>query len=92
MIRILTDENAKAVTVTIDGRLVTDYIEAVESSVHQAKGKQRPVHLFLRDVSEIDDDGRKLLSRMAEKGVELNANGLYSTYVVAEILRESARR
>jgi hypothetical protein len=48
-------------------------------------GQGRPVHLFLRDVSHIDEHGRSLLSRLARKGVRLSASGVYSSYIVAEI-------
>jgi hypothetical protein len=91
MIRILTTDKPGAITITVDGRLVVDYIDAVEKSLHQAIGQQKPVHLFLRDVSQIDEDGRKLLSRLATKGVQLSAAGIYSSYLVAEIQREPAK-
>lgn len=88
MIRILTTDEPSAITISIDGELVGDYVEAVETSIHQAFGQQRPVHLFLRTVSQIDEQGRALLSRLASKGVELTASGVYSSYIVAEVLRE----
>ncbi len=43
------------------------------------------VHLFLRDVSQIDETGHALLSRLGAQGVVLSAAGLYSSYVVTEI-------
>jgi len=73
MIRILTANEPHAVMITIDGQLVGAYVDAVETCVNQAIAEQRPVHLFLREVSYIDEDGRKLLSRLAAKGVELSA-------------------
>jgi hypothetical protein len=45
------------------------------------------VHLFLRNVFDIDDIGRSLLSRLAAQGVQLSASGVYSSYVVANIGR-----
>jgi hypothetical protein len=84
MIRILTTNEASAVTITIDGQLVGDYVDAVETSVNEAIEERRSVHLFLRDVSHIDEQGRKLLSRLATKGVALSASGVYSRYIVAE--------
>jgi len=90
MIRIMTSNHAGSITITVDGRLVGDYVDAVEMSVHQAMDQGRPVHLFLRDVSVIDENGRTLLSRLASKGIELSASGVYSSYVVAEVRREPA--
>jgi hypothetical protein len=91
MIRILTDDEPDAITITVDGQLVNDCVEAVETCSYQAMGQGRPVHLFLRDVSPIDEQGRSLLSRLAGKGVRLSASGVYSSYIVAEINKEQLR-
>jgi hypothetical protein len=85
MIRILTTDKPAAITITVDGRLVGDYVATVEDFIGRAIAQQKPVHLFLRDVSQIDEDGRKLLSRLAINGVRLSASGVYSSYVVEEI-------
>ena len=84
MIRILTTNEPTAIMVTVDGQLVGDYVDAVDTSVAQALTQGRAVQLFLRDVSHIDEHGRELLSRLATKGVELSASGVYSRYIVAE--------
>jgi hypothetical protein len=84
MIWILTTNEPSAITVTVDGQLVGDYVDAVETSVNEAIKERSRVHLFLRDVSYIDEHGRKLLSRLATKGVELSASGVYSRHIVAE--------
>lgn len=84
MIRIWTTNEARAITVTVDGRLVGEYVDAVTRAVDEAIKAGRPVHLFLRDVSHVDEGGRKLLSRLAGQGVELSASGVYISYVVEE--------
>lgn len=88
MIRISTTNEPRAVRITIDGQLVAENVDAVETCIHQAIEQQRRVLLFLREVSDIDEHGRALLSRAATKGVELSASGVYSSYVVEEIRRE----
>ena len=92
MIRILATDHPAATKITIDGELVGEYVEAVQNSVDQAIGQKRPVHLFLRDVGQMDEQGRTLLRHLAARGVELSASGLYTSYVVAEIRGEIARR
>src|SRR5271166_1132754 len=89
MIRIFTTNEPGAIKLTVDGQLTADGLTAVETTIEEAIGQQRPVHLFLRNVSNIDEHGRTLLSRAAAKGVALSASGLYSSYVVAEILKQS---
>jgi hypothetical protein len=88
MLRILTTCDPDANIITLDGHLVGDYIDAIETSVQQASGQGKRVHLFLRDVSNIDEHGRRLLSRLAAKGVELSASGVYSSYIVAALRQQ----
>lgn len=90
MIRIMTATKPRTTTVTVDGELTGEYLEAIGACVKQAIGKGRPVRLFLRDVSRIDGVGRGFLARLAADGVHLRANGVYSSYVVAEISRSAA--
>jgi ABC-type transporter Mla MlaB component len=93
MIRIQTANNPGGITIAIDGQLVGDYVKEVEASIQKAAIKQRKnVHLFLRDISHIDETGHSLLSRLAAQGVELSAAGLYSSYVINQIQRAQSCR
>ena len=86
MIRIQTANNPGGITIAIDGQLVGDYVEEVEASIRKAASEHcKNVHLFLRDISHIDETGHSLLSRLAAQGVELSASGLYSSYVINQI-------
>jgi ABC-type transporter Mla MlaB component len=93
MIRIQTADNLGGITIAIDGQLAGEYVEEVETSIRKALARQKHVHLFLRDVSHIDETGLSLLSRLAAQAVELSAAGLYSSYVVSQIqLAPSSRQ
>lgn len=92
MIRIQSAHNPGGISIAIDGQLVADYIQEVETSIRNAIEQHKHVHLFLRDVSHIDETGHSLLSRLAAQGVELSAAGLYSSYVVSEIQRALSSR
>jgi ABC-type transporter Mla MlaB component len=87
MIRIWSTNDPSGITIIIEGRLMGDYVESVQTCVDQAISQQKRVRLFLRDVSHIDQDGRALLVRLAARGIELSASGLYSAYVVSQITR-----
>ena len=91
MIRIMTATEPKAIKITVDGQLAGESVEAVDTHVSQAIGDGRPILLFLRDVSSIDENGRGLLSRLAAQGVRLSAAGVYSSFVVTEISRSAAQ-
>ena len=87
MIRIQTNSDSQSVRIVIDGQLAGEDIVQMEASLRNALEPHKSTSLFLRDVSHIDDAGRKLLSRLARNGVKLTASGVYSSYVVDEIRR-----
>jgi ABC-type transporter Mla MlaB component len=86
----MTDTRPKLITITVDGELSSEYVFAVETCVNQAIAQERPIRLFLRDVSSIDESGRALLASLAAKGVRLRADGVYSSYIVGKISRSAA--
>jgi hypothetical protein len=92
MIRVFTANEPNVITLTIDGQLVGEYVEAVEMSTREAMEEKKPVRLILRDVSHIDERGRTLLALLAAKGVQMSASGVYSSYIVEEIRQDLTRR
>lgn len=72
----------------IDGQLVGDYVRLAEDCCSQALSGGKPVSVFLRDVSAIDEAGRKLLSRLAGLGVRLIASGVYMSHLIKSLQRE----
>ena len=90
MIRITTVDEQAGTTVTVDGNLSGESVQPVHTSCIQALAQGKPVRLFLRDVSSIDESGRTVLRRLAAEGIRLSANGIYSAYIVHEIQSERA--
>lgn len=76
-----TDEDG-ATVFTVDGQLAAEYINVVEESCNSAATKGERVHLHIRGVSAIDEAGCSLLRRLAQKGVEIRASGIYTSYIV----------
>ena len=87
MIRITTASNSNRLIISVDGEVAGEYVDVIESFVKQASGRGNPVCLHLRDVTAIDERGRALLERLGAKGVRLRAEGVYWSYIVAEINR-----
>lgn len=85
MIRIMTADEPANTTITVDGMLSGPGVEPVETCCIQALSKGKSVRLYLRDISAIDERGRSMLRRLAAEGVDLAANGIYSSYIVDEI-------
>jgi hypothetical protein len=87
MVRVIKTERGSRTTLTVDGRLTGDSVGIVENCCIQAESGGKPVKLYLRDVTGVDEAGHTLLTRLAAKGVRLVANGLYTSYVVEALGR-----
>ncbi len=85
MIRVTKTEEQSHTIVTIDGELAGESIALVETCCNQAKSNGKPVRLFLRDVSTVDQAGQVLLSRLAAKGVVMAARGVYTSYLIQTV-------
>ena len=88
MIRIMTADEPTHREIIVDGQLCGGCVELVETCCRQAIANGKPVQLYLRDVSTIDESGRALLGRLSTKGISLKAAGLYSSYVVDLVMAE----
>jgi ABC-type transporter Mla MlaB component len=82
MFRVTKAEQGPHTTIAIDGELSGDHIEVVAVCCQQAIAAGKPVDLFLRDVSAVDQAGRALLRRLAAQGVRLIGSGVYTAYLV----------
>jgi hypothetical protein len=81
----MTADGPGSTTITADGTLCEESIETVQTCCIEALSKGKPVQLYLRDVSAVDERGRTMLRHLAAAGVDLKANGIYSSYIVDEI-------
>jgi hypothetical protein len=81
----MTADGPGSTTITVDGALSGEGIEPVQTCCIQALSNGKSVRLHLRDVSAIDERGRTMLRQLAAEGVDLMANGIYSSYIVNEI-------
>ncbi len=92
MIRIMTANDEASTTITVDGMLSNQTVEPVQTCCMEALSRGKPVRLYLRDVSAIDESGRQMLRHLAAEGVDLTANGIYSSHVVEEIQSKSGKK
>ena len=85
MFRVHKSEGCSHTAIIVDGQVSRDCIEVVENFCDEQLSAGKPVHLFLRDVTTVDQAGRALLERLAAKGVRLRAKGIYNSYIVQEL-------
>ena len=74
MLRISTDQDDHGITLRLEGSLADSAVPEVERRWHRTLDSGRgSLRLDLRCVSNIDDSGKQLLSRMFGEGTELRA-------------------
>jgi hypothetical protein len=86
MLRVCKREGRSRTVLIVDGRLSADYVQVIETCCNEAISTGAIVHLYLRDVPTVDGAGRALLSRLAAKGVRLRASGVYTSYLIRELI------
>lgn len=89
MIRVTKTEERSRTVVTIDGQLSAECITVVETCCSQAESNRKPVYVFLRDVTTVDQAGTMLLRRLAAKGIRLLARGIYTSYLVQTLTQDA---
>lgn len=86
MFRVTKAEGPSCTTIAVDGDLSGEFIGLVETCCDQELSGGKPVNLLLRDLTAIDREGRTLLRRLVCKGVCLLASGVYTSYIVQELM------
>ncbi len=88
MFRLRQADNPDKIFITIEGELRGDSVAAAEAACHAALLKGVRVVILINDVTEIDEEGRAFLRRMAEAKAQLRASGIYSRYVIKSIQQD----
>lgn len=86
MFRISKSDEGSYTTLVIDGQLYGDSVSTLESCCREEISTGKLVQLELRDLIGIDESGKVLLRRVADRGVKLCASGVYTSYLVDTIM------
>ena len=93
MLKITIDNAMNAATLKLEGRLAGPWVGELERSWCGVKddSRDKPVMVDLCEVTFVDGEGRKLLSRMYEQGARLRTFGCMAKGIVEEIVQEHSR-
>ena len=83
-----TDSSTQTV-ITVEGHLEGEYVLLVSQYCLERLANNRLVVLYLKNVTEVDDNGRDLLRQLIVRGVRLRASGIYTEHLVEDLKRES---
>jgi hypothetical protein len=86
MLRITRKDYRDHILVSIEGHLAGDDVETAESMCTKVLSMNTRVTVFLKGVTEIDDNGHAFLKRLVMTKARLRALGIYSRYIVRNLL------
>jgi hypothetical protein len=93
MLKITVVENGKEQRLIVEGKLAEPCVSELESAwshVRLASGN-RPILVDLSGVTLINSRGEAALSAMIAEGARLTAKGLYSEFVVKQLMNKSRK-
>jgi len=88
MLKITFQDTPEGTEVKLEGKLAGPWVEELERSwtEHSPQASENVI-MDLSDVTYIDPEGKRLLTRMVEKGVCFKGTHLMTKYVIDEITR-----
>ena len=92
MLKITFNDTPDSTNVKLEGKLSGPWVDELERSwTEHSPHASGAVIIDLSGVTYIDSEGKRLLSRMVEKGVCLEGTRLMTRYVIDEITRAGVR-
>ncbi len=88
MLHVSHTDSSTHTVITLEGRLAGEYVPLVSQFCLERLTNDRPLVLFLKNVTEVDDSGHDLLRQLLVRGVRLRAAGIYTENLVEDLKRE----
>lgn len=87
MLKITTYVDADRITLELEGRVTGLWVEELKVSWQNAAREDHQVGVVLKEVTFVDEAGKKLLADMHRKRVKLVATGCMTKAIIQEIIR-----
>jgi len=87
MLKITTRADAGRITLELEGRVAGPWVEELKACWQRAAVGNRQVGVLLKEVTFIDEAGRKLLADMYRQRATLAGAGCMTKAVIEEIIR-----
>jgi hypothetical protein len=92
MLKITVHEDGRLWRLHLAGRLAGAWVAQTENTWRSAAASGRQVEIDMREVTWIDEEGRRLLQAMNQAGARLIAKGVAMEALVEEITGKPAGR
>jgi anti-anti-sigma regulatory factor len=87
MLKITSHSDRGRTLLELEGRLLGAWVEELETCWQKATAANQVIGVRLKEVTFVDEAGRKLLADMHRQGVTLMAEGCMMKAIVEEIIR-----
>ena len=93
MLKITVVTNGKEQRLMVEGKLAEPCVSELESAWNQVRltSGHRPIVVDLSGVTLINSTGEAALQAMVAEGARLTAKGLYSEFVVRQLMRKAGK-
>jgi len=92
MLHVSHTDSSTHTVIAIEGHLSGECVPVLAQYCRERLANNRPLVLYLKNVSGVDDQGCDLLRQLLSQGVRLRATGVYIRRMVEELKRECAAR
>jgi hypothetical protein len=87
MLKITFHSDAGRTLFELEGRLLGAWVEELKTCWQQASAVNQQIVVKLKEVTFVDEAGKKLLADMHNQGVTLGAEGCMMKAIIEEIIR-----
>jgi len=89
MLKITTHDNGKRTVLELEGKLFGPWVNELERVWYLAE-RAGSVHVVLKEVGFIDDNGKELLARIYRSGAELVAVGCLAEALLQDVIKKES--
>ena len=88
MLRVTIDEDTSLITFKLEGRITGEWVNELERAWLAEDDLGKLIKVDLSGVTFVDEEGKKLLGRMFERGSSLYARDCMNRSIIEEIKRK----
>ena len=88
MLRVTIERHTSLITFKLEGRIAGEWVDELERAWLDEAGRSNLIEVDLTGVTFVDEQGKKLLGRMAEQGSNLYATDCMNRSIIEEIRRK----
>jgi hypothetical protein len=91
MLKITAHDDGSRAVLELEGSLAGPWVDELKECWERMANGNKPITAVLKEVSYVDDAGRRMLTEMHRRGVEFVAGGCMISAIIDEIQKQEQR-